>query len=162
VNAAIDTRSPDHRAFSASLKLPVFRMGAADGRWNMISVEWPIALIEVTASVGTYVLRFELSGYPAQPPTAQLWDVDAKARLGDACWPGSKGGRVREVFRRDWQNGTALYLPCDRITIATHPGWVTQMPAKLWRPDGSIVQYLEAVYELLNSADFTSPVVAAA
>ncbi|WP_420993637.1 DUF7665 family protein [Cupriavidus sp. 30B13] len=162
MSTATDTLSPDHRAFSVSIEQPVFRMGVADGRWNLIRVEWPIALIEVSASVGTFVLRFELSGYPAQPPTAQLWDVNANMRLTDAHWPRSKGGRVGEVFRLDWNAGTALYLPCDRVTIATHPGWIAQMPAKLWRPDGSIVQYIEAVYELLHSADFTSPLVAAA
>ncbi|WP_144141050.1 hypothetical protein [Paraburkholderia sp. BCC1884] len=154
--------SPDYRAFMAATKAPSFVVAELDGRWRLCEVKWPNALIEVRAATGAFTLRFDLSGYPSHPPTAQLWDQKTNARLTDPLWPRSKGGRIGTVFRTNWMSGTALYLPCDRVTINTHPAWQTQMPAQLWRPDGSIVQYLEVVYELLNSLDFLPPSAQAA
>lgn len=159
-NVIVD--SPDYRTFMVATKDPSFVVGELDGRWRLCDVKWPIALIEISAAVGAFTLRFDLSGYPAHSPTAQLWDQRTNARLADALWPRSKGGRVSMVFRTNWMSGTALYLPCDRVTINTHPAWRIEMPAQLWRPDGSIVQYLEVVYELLNSFDFVPPLAQAA
>ena len=58
------------------------------------------------------------------------------------------------MFRPDWKGGTALYLPCDRESIAGHDNWRHEMPSKIWRPSAGIVQYLELVHELLNCADY--------
>jgi hypothetical protein len=69
---------------------------------------------------------------------------------------------VSAVFRTDWKNGTALYLPCDRESFAGHDNWRHEMPSKIWRPVDGIVQYLELVHELLQSRDYTAPVRAAA
>ena len=149
--------APDARAFSADIEGALFRLGEADGKWRLGKLAWPFAWIDVTAAIGFFTLRFELSQFPTLPPTAQLWDAKADAPLAQQSWPRSQGGRIRDVFRADWQQGTALYLACDRVTIQTHPGWVTQMPARLWRTDGSIVQYLEEVHVLLNSTDFSPP-----
>ncbi|MDR5751293.1 MULTISPECIES: hypothetical protein [unclassified Caballeronia] len=154
--------NPDARAFQADINGPLFQMGVADGRWQLVSLEWPYAVIEVTAAVGAFALRFELAGFPVKPPTAQPWDVALNAPLAHNKWPGSRGGRVRDVFRTDWLGGTALYIACDRRTIEGHQNWVTQMPARLWKPDGSIVTYLEEIHALLNSPDFSPPLVAAA
>ena len=65
-------------------------------------------------------------------------------------WPRSKGGRLGTVFRPDWKGGTALYLPCDRESIAGHDNWRHELPSKIWRPAAGINQYLEFVHELLN------------
>ena len=66
------------------------------------------------------------------------------------------------VFRTDWKNGTALYLPCDRESFVGHDNWRHEMPSKIWRPGDGIVQYLELVHELLQSRDYAAPVRAAA
>ena len=162
MDAAQPSLTPDARAFGADVAAAPFCLGEVGGKWRLREIVWPKALIDVTASVGTVSLRFDLSGFPAQPPTAQLWDPVANCPLPFHRWPRGKGGRVSDVFRSDWQHGTALYLACDRVTIMTHPNWVTQMPARLWRTNGSIVQYLEEVYVLLNSEDYSPPLVAAA
>ena len=66
------------------------------------------------------------------------------------------------MFRPDWKGGTALYLPCDRESIAGHDNWRHELPSKIWRPAAGINQYLELVHELLNCADYCAPVGAAA
>ena len=148
---------PDERAFRADLDRPAFRLGVADGRWRLIAVEWPRAVIGVTARDGReIVLRFQCDGFPESPPTACLWDPDRNAPLARDRWPRSNGGRVGAVFRTDWKDGSALYLPCDREAIAGHDHWRRQMPSKIWRPTDGIVQYLELVHDLLQSRDYAA------
>jgi hypothetical protein len=155
--------SPDERALRADLARANFRLGEAEKRWCLLGITWPHALIAVTAKdLRSYALRFNCSGYPSNPPTAGPWDVQRNAILTGNMWPCSRGGRLGAVFRHDWKGGSALYLPCDRESIAGHDCWRTQMPSKIWRPSAGIVQYLELVHELLNSSDYAPPISAAA
>ena len=109
-----------------------------------------------------YVLRFNCAGYPQTAPTGGPWDLKTNQVLAFDLWPRGRGGRVSAVFRTDWKNGTALYLPCDRESLAGHDNWRHEMPSKIWHPADGIVQYLELVHELLHSRDYTAPVRAAA
>jgi len=154
---------PDERAFRADVGKPAFRLAEKEGRWRLIGVAWPFALIAVTAADGrACTLRFNCAGYPQEPPTGGPWDARTNAVLAFNKWPQSRGGRVGTVFRAQWKNGTALYLPCDRESINGHPNWRHEMPSKIWRPADGINQYLELVHELLNCADYAPPVCAAA
>jgi hypothetical protein len=147
--------APDERALRADVAKPRFRLGQIEGRWRLADITWPYVLIAVTAKDGReYLLRFECSGYPQSPPTAGPWDPEKNAILAFDRWPRGAGGRVTCVFRPDWKNGSALYLPCDREAIAGHENWRTEMPSKIWRPSEGIVQYLELVHELLHSRDY--------
>jgi hypothetical protein len=155
--------SPDQRAFEADLAQPAFRLGVARGHWRHITTQWPFALFAVVARDGTeHVLRLNLGGFPEAPPTGGPWDPQTNAILAFDRWPRGRGGRLSAVFRTDWQSGAALYLPCDRVSIAGHPNWRTEMPSKIWRPHDGITQYLELVYELLNCPDYSPPARAAA
>ncbi|MGD9920057.1 MAG: hypothetical protein AB7V13_01255 [Pseudorhodoplanes sp.] len=154
---------PDERAFRADAAKAAFRLGQAEGRWRLIDIAWPVVLIAVSASDGTeFVLRFDCQGYPAAAPTARPWDAAQNTPLAFDRWPGSKGGRVRAVFRTDWKGGTALYLPCDRVSREGHDNWQHETPTMIWRPDRGITHYLEIVYELLHCADYKPPARAAA
>lgn len=148
---------PDEKALRADVAKPSFRVAAADRRWRLLAINWPYALIAVTAKDGLeHVLRFNCSGYPTAPPTAGPWDVEHNAVLAINLWPKSRGGRLGAVFRPDWKAGTALYLPCDRESIAGHDNWRSDMPSKIWRPSAGITQYLELVHELLNCSDYAA------
>lgn len=59
------------------------------------------------------------------------------------------------VFRSDWQNGVALYLPCDRVAIVGHEAWRSRHPSQCWDEAKGIVRYLEVISELLNSGDYS-------
>jgi hypothetical protein len=148
--------APDERAFLADIAKPAFLLGEAEGRWRLVAVKWPHALIAVTAKDGQrYALRFNCAGFPQTPVTASLWDEAKNSMLAIDRWPGHQGGRVGAVFRADWKGGSALYLPCDREAVVGHEHWAAQMPWATWRPLDGIVQYLEVVHELLNSRDYT-------
>lgn len=148
--------SPDQRAFEADLAKPAFRLGVAQGRWRHLSTQWPFALFAVTAADGEeHVLRLNCGGFPEEPPTGGPWDAQTNMILAFDRWPRGRGGRLSAVFRPDWQAGSALYLPCDRVSIAGHPNWHSEMPSKIWRPRDGITQYLELVHELLNCTDYS-------
>ncbi len=149
---------PDEQAFRMDLGKAAFRLGQAEGRWRLVDVVWPIAVITVLAKdAREYALRFNVAGYPQAAPTGGPWDVKRNAMLAPDRWPQSKGGRVAAVFRTNWKNGTALYLPCDRESFQGHENWRSEMPSKIWRPSDGIVQYLEMVHELLHCGDYVSP-----
>ena len=155
--------SPDQRAFEADVAKARFRLGAAQWRWRHIATEWPFAYFGVTAIDNTeYILRLNCAGFPETPPTGGPWDMAANAVLAFHRWPRGQGGRVSAVFRTDWQGGTALYLPCDRVSISGHDHWRNEMPSKIWRPHEGIAQYLELAHELLNCRDYSPPACATA
>ena len=148
--------TPDERALRADVAKAAFRLGESEGRWRLIEISWPSVKIGVSAKDSVeYVLKFDCANYPGTPPTARPWDLLGNAQLAANRWPRGKGGRLSAVFRPDWKGGSALYLPCDRISIAGHEPWRTQMPSKLWQPSMGIVHYLELVHELLHSKDYT-------
>ena len=149
---------PDLRAFEGDVAKATFRLGEAEGRWRLIETNWPFVLVTITArDERRYVFRFDCDGYPQTAPTGGPWDQSRDAILAFDCWPRGKGGRVSAVFRPDWKNGAALYLPCDRKSLAGHENWRHIMPSKIWHPEVGIVQYLEIVHELLNCRDYAPP-----
>jgi hypothetical protein len=97
------------------------------------------------------VLRFEFTDYPVQAPTACPWDAGTDSRLAPEKRP--KGERVGHVFRSDWQDGSALYAPWDRVGLAGHD-WSSTHPRFAWHPRREITFYLENVHELLNDDDY--------
>lgn len=149
----------DERVFRAHVQAAPFLSGADRGRWRLVSLDWPHAVIAISAAPREnapceYALRFHLADYPETAPTARPWDTEHDTPLPAERWPTGRT-RVQSVFRPDWQGGTALYLPCDRVSIQGHDGWRTQHAHMIWKPSGDITQYLEIVHELLNSRDYS-------
>jgi len=129
-----------------------FLAGASKGRWRLVDLKWPVALIEVGARDGRrFALRFECSGYPDTAPNATLWNLVDDRQLEAARWP--RGGRVSNVFNPGWKGGTALYIPCDRESIPGHANWLSEHPWLIWNPLQGLLQYIEAVWEILQSKE---------
>ena len=154
-------QSPEECVFRAHIEQGPFQSGVARGRWRLVRIEWPFAWIAISAEARPggpkeYTLRFDLQNYPQWGPTARPWDIDRNAPLEDGKRPHGKS-RVPKAFRTDWKNGTALYLPCDRVAIQGHDAWKSQHPSMIWNPNGDITQYLRITYDLLNSSDYTGP-----
>jgi hypothetical protein len=155
---AVARQTPDERTFREHLAGGAFLRGAARGRWRLVSLLWPHAVIAVSAaqrdgSPTEYGFRFELTNYPQAPPTAQPWDVEHDRPLDGARWPTGRS-RLAAAFNPQW-NPRAIYIPCDRLAIQGHDGWLTKHPSMIWRPSGDITQYLIVLHELLNSGDYT-------
>lgn len=152
-------RQPDEQAFLDEVEGGSFQLAVHLGRWRVVRVTSPIVEIEVSAASregaqAAYGFRFDCAGYPQQGPTARLWDTERDTALPFNRWPAGRS-RVPAVFRTDWQNGTALYLPCDRNSFPGHDNWRTEHPGQIWRQEKGIQLYLEALHELLNSCDYT-------
>jgi hypothetical protein len=151
--------SPDRLLLESDLMAAEFRLGEIENRWRLVSVNWPHAVIAITASerdrsapeVG---FRFECTGYRQAAATAQPWDLSGDRPLPPSRWPKGKS-IVPSVFRPDWKGGQCLYLPCDRMAIEGHGNWKHEHPGRLWDSSRGLVCYLEQIYDLLNSSDYT-------
>ena len=153
--------TPDEQAFKEDLQAPPFLSGELRGRWRTIRIQWPVVIFGITARDGLeYVFRFDCHNYPVSAPTARPWSNERDAPASELEWPRGSG-RVAAVFRLDWKSGSALYLPCDRVSIDGHPNWRSEYASMLWDPELGIVHYLEIVHELLSSRDY-SPKASAA
>lgn len=142
--------SSELQALQAHLAGGRYQSGVARGRWRTIDLAWPLAYIEVFDRNGRATcIRFDCSGYPASAPQGTPWDAAARQQLPAHLWP--RGGRVSKVFNPGWQGGAALYIPCDRVSIAGHENWRTELPHLIWSPARGLMQYLEAIHELLQS-----------
>jgi len=161
VNAPV---SPDQMLLERDLTAPEFRCGQVEGRWRLVFEAWPQVLIAVAAaarpgSPTEFGFRFECTGYPNQAVTAQPWNLSTNAPLAAHLWP--RGRTIlSSVFRPEWQGGTCLYLPCDRISRIGHEMWVSQHPNRLWQPRRGIICYLEQIHDLLNQDDYTGAATA--
>ena len=148
--------APDEKALRADLESGRFLAGEARKRWRLVAVHWPGVQIGITARDGhEFVLRFDCSGHPQNPPTAGLWNTAKNAPLEVLLWP-KGGGRIAAVFNSGWKSGVALYLPCDRTAIEGHDNWRNEHPSKIWNPTKGITQYVEIVHELLQSRDYVA------
>jgi hypothetical protein len=152
-------RGLDECVFLDHIKKGPFQSGVARQRWRLISIDWPYAIITISAATrpnapSEYALRFDLQNYPQSAPTAKPWNMELNTPLEEGKRPHGVS-RVPKAFRTDWKNGLALYLPCDREAIEGHDAWRTQHPAMIWDPNEGITLYLRIVHELLNSSDYT-------
>lgn len=146
----------DHAKLLAHMEEAPFMIGVLNGRWQLRTVGWPAVFVDVRARDGRgYTLRLDCSGYP-QAPTGAFWDVAGGAWLAAAQWPRT-GARFGVALRSDWQGGTALYIPCDRNSIAGHEQWLQLHPAWAWDPKVGISRYLHVVWTMLNGEDYVAP-----
>lgn len=145
--------SPAERSVRAHLVGARFQSGVDEGRWRLISMEWPSALIAVSAAArpgapAEFVLRFDLSGYPQPGPTAGIWDVSTNALLPEPLRP--KGELAGHVFRADWENGRALYAPWDQVALTGHPDWPQKHAHQAWHARRDLTFYLTNTWDVLN------------
>ena len=86
------TQTPDERTFRQHVAGGAFLRGQARGRWRLVRITWPHAVIAVSAapragSPTEYGFRFELTNYAQSPPTAQPWNIESDQPLEAARWP---------------------------------------------------------------------------
>jgi hypothetical protein len=149
----------DESAFRTHLSQGAFQSGADRGRWRLLSIDWPFAVIVVSAAErerapNEFAFRFELSNYPVRLPTARPWDAERNAPLPVNEWP-SGANRVQGAFNPGYKGGTCLYLPCDREAFdAGHQAWRSQHPEMIWTASSDITHYLRIIYDLLQSRDY--------
>lgn len=152
-----DSVSPAERSIRGHIVGARFQSGIDDKRWRLISLEWPSALIAVSAasrekSPAEYVLKFDLGGYPLPGLTAGVWDMTTNAFLAEGFRP--KGDRAGRVFRTDWEVGRALYAPWDYVALNSHEQWSGQYPLQAWNANRDLTFYLVNTWEVLNDDEY--------
>jgi hypothetical protein len=146
--------APDETSLRADLASARFLSGEDRGRWKLVKLEWPHLYVNVNARDGrTFTLRLDCRGFPGQGPTGTFWDLATGFKLAFGRWPAG-GERINLAFKPGWQDGNALYIPCDRVSIVGHDAWVTQYPQLIWKPAKGVSHYLEVVHDLLQSRDY--------
>lgn len=154
---------PDLQLFLEHIQDAPFLLGVDEDRWGIhdeenIEDNWPYIILWIKAPKKKgcpekYYFRFDLSGYSSQAPTACPWEIEENKKLDSSKWP--KGSKlVSSVFNPGWNNGDALYCPCDRKALKGHDRWKNQYPELWWRSDDTIVKYLTFVHGILNSGDY--------
>lgn len=149
---------PDESIFRAHLEAGPFLNGVDRGRWRLVSVDWPHAIIAVAAgeregSPEEFAFQFDVSNYPQSSPTSRPWDISTGSALVLSKWPAGTG-RIEKAFC-GYKEGTCLYLPCDRNALDEgHAAWLTQHPEMIWKPASDITHYLRIIHDLLHSKDY--------
>jgi len=135
--------------------------GVDFGCWRIVALTWPTLTVAIGLDDGHEVgLRLTVDDYPLLAPAGQPWDLAADRPLPVNRWPVS--GRPTEVFRPDWSptNGNAPYLACDRIGLATHRNWETELAVQAWNPNRAIGFYLHELHRHLAGAHLPAEGVA--
>lgn len=150
---------PDRLLLDVDLAAPAFRCGEIEGRWRLVSTQWPHTIIAVSApprpsAPDSFAFRFECAGYRQSPVTAQPWDTNANSPLPHQRWPTGRS-IVASVFRPEFKSGHCLYLPCDRMALEGHANWANEHPSRLWQPARGIICYLEQLHDLFNQSDYS-------
>jgi len=146
----------DHAKLLNHLEQAPFVMGEMNDRWCLRDISWPFVFLDVRARDNRqFTLRLQCDGYPGLP-TGAFWDSVNSSWLPSHRWPRT-GARFGAALRTDWQGGTALYIPCDRNSIAGHEQWLQLHPAWAWDPIIGIARYLEVVWTMLNGEDYVAP-----
>jgi hypothetical protein len=148
--------TPDELAFREHVAGAEFQAGLDAGRWRLLSMTWPTAILAVGAgpraeSPREFFFCFDLTAYPANATACPI-DISNGQLLPAGRRP--KGEIVGHAFRTDWMEGRALYVPWDRIAIEGHPEWRTRHAGKLWSEEAGILSYLRPTHELLDSEDY--------
>jgi len=155
-------KTPSQRKLEADLADGPFKMGEANKKWGLLEdleKTWPYALFWVKAGQRQYapdcfLLNLHVENYPSAGPSGGFWDTESGDVLAAEKWP--KGtGQVAAVFRHGWQNGKMLYHPLDGGTLSSHSDWPEKHPSDIWTSEKIVVDYLEMVFSLLHSGDYT-------
>ncbi len=155
--------SSAQRLLEADLARPEFRIGLANGHWELAApvseADWPVAFTWVRAAPrergpARFLVRWDVAGYNEQRPTGAFWDETKKTYLDPGAWPkGVPGSVVEAVFKvTGWAApGRGFYHPYDRLAWAGHEGqWTQQNPQYLWTKDNVLTDFLVLVHRWLN------------
>lgn len=150
-----ETVRPDEKAFRAHTSAGRFLAGVDAGQWRLVTIEWPQAVIAVTAAMragpAEHFFQFDLDGYPNTGATARVWNPVENRLATEPERPKVNFPGLPSPFRSDWMNGTALYLACDRVAASNHPDWAVAHAGDLWDPKEGINKYLIRLYEILHA-----------
>lgn len=153
------TRTPDlpsvnESVFRRHLQQSRFQAGVDQGLWRLVSINWPNAVMAVSAPgdyTAEHFVRFRLDGYPAQPPHVEPWDEEERLVILYDRWP-------------DWFNHFIAESYPDLVTVDPPPystgllelsvsiaARKRQLSCDSWRASGDLTQCLAPMINHLLS-----------
>jgi hypothetical protein len=161
--AELAAQSLAANAVTVDLNSARFRAGVKQGRWHVVSQNFPLLYVAVSATEpggakSEYFFQFELTNFPGQAPEVYIWDVAENCLLPVAKRP--KGPpRTVEAFK-DWGSKT-VYRPWER-RAAAHNNWVSTYQKFLWHPKRDLAFAMEDLHDVLNLNAYAAGARAAA
>ena len=155
---ADDLQSADHGTLLSHLKSLRFRAGVEEGRWAVLTHDFPSLIVSVsgqdfTGSI-TASMHFQLlcDGYPIRPPFVQQWDIGQQARPEPPNAEEGPPGVIDalKTWSRDDGNGYGgIYRAWQRYA-AVHNNWATLRPDEAWNRQRDLTFIMEMLYALVS------------
>ena len=87
-----DCPSVNERLLRKHLARGRFQSGVDQGRWRLVNIRWPEAIVAVRRKELRHrnheaLIRFQLDSYPQSAPVIDLWDVDRQSKIEPIQWP---------------------------------------------------------------------------
>jgi hypothetical protein len=150
----MSSNDPTNVSVEADLHSPQFRVGVKKGLWRIVSYNFPILVVGISATEPDgketeYVFRFELTGFPNTAPLVHIWDLSTNDLLAVEKRP--KGSQKVLTSFEQWGNGNrgSVYRPWDRES-GNHNNWNSTYPNFAWAPNRNLSFALEDLHEILN------------
>lgn len=158
--AATPSTDPARIRLERDLIRDDFEGGVSAGLWRVLSSDWPVLIVAITAGDrNEAVMRVLVDDYPARAPSGQPWHLETSAVLPIELWPISTVEGGVSPFRKDWSpsNDSAPYVACDRIGLGTHADWANNYPERAWNPGRTIAFYLSEMHRELQCTKVPRP-----
>ena len=125
--------------------------GVENGRWRILKLAFPYLDVAISATEpdggpSEYVIRFELSNFPALAPLARIWNVQTDQPLAVEKRP--KGGKKLTLTFQKWGEDT-IYRPWDRLTGPHNPN-APNLSHLAWHSGRTLTFALEDLHGILN------------
>lgn len=150
--------SPAQRTLEAHCNAVRFLAAVEDGRWVVLTSEWPHLFVRVTgrdlemSRTFSQDFRLECLGYPDPGPFVERWSFADTAPYGIRPAPPQQGSPGFVDALKDWgdnnQHG-GIYRAWQR-GAASHNEWANKFPDQAWHCQRDLTFIMEQLYALVS------------
>lgn len=148
----------DEATLQAHLKSVRFLAGVEEGRWALLSCDFPYLVVSVTGQdftgQTTTTMQFQLicDGFPVRAPFVQHWDVEKGARPTPPDNTQGPPGVVDALKTWNRDNSSeygGIYRAWQRHA-AVHNNWSSLRPDEAWNRERHFTFIMEMLYALAS------------
>lgn len=145
--------APDERALVGQLQSTRFLAGVDEGRWRIVSLDFPMIVVRINAcdldGVHCVSMEFQLvcDDFPAKAPFVQRWDYVNNSRPPAPDGPPGVKDALKDWTHKGKHGG--VYRAWQRYA-SVHNNWAAKRPDEAWRRDRPLVFIMEQLYALVS------------